>query len=135
MILFDTCAMFWTADRAPISAEAENAIAEAGQRDEPILLSAISAWEVGQLASRGRLALTMSPQRWFEEMLRASQLQLVDLSPSALISSSLLPGNPPRDPADRIIIATARELDHTIMTRDRWILEYAKAGHVRALAC
>ena len=61
--------------------------------------------------------------------------RLADLTPAIFIDSSFLPGQPPRDPADRIIIATARENDLTILTRDRLILEYAKAGNVRALAC
>ena len=135
MILLDTCAMFWTAEDAHLAAGARAAIEEAESMGRPLLLSAISAWEVGLLVSRGRLALTMAPLRWFEQLLRAPHLRLLDLSASALISSSSLPGNPPRDPADRIIIATAREQSLTIMTRDRLILEYGKAGHVLTLAC
>jgi PIN domain nuclease of toxin-antitoxin system len=52
-----------------------------------------------------------------------------------LANSCALPGQPPNDPADRIIIATARESDMTIVTRDHLILDYARAGHVRAMAC
>jgi PIN domain nuclease of toxin-antitoxin system len=42
---------------------------------------------------------------------------------------------PPRDPADRIIAATARAFDMTLVTRDRPLLDYADAGHLKALAC
>jgi PIN domain nuclease of toxin-antitoxin system len=57
------------------------------------------------------------------------------LSVETLTDSCELPGTPPDDPADRIIIATAREADMTIVTRDKQILEYSRAGHVRALVC
>jgi PIN domain nuclease of toxin-antitoxin system len=52
-----------------------------------------------------------------------------------LIASSFLPGKPPRDPTDRIIAATARELGALLVTRDRVLLEYGEAGHIAAMAC
>jgi PIN domain nuclease of toxin-antitoxin system len=61
--------------------------------------------------------------------------QLVDVTPSLFIDSCFLPGKLSRDPGDRIIVATARENDLTILTRDRKILDYSTAGHVLALAC
>ena len=57
------------------------------------------------------------------------------MTPDRLVNSSNLPGDLHRDPADRIIIATARELGMTILTRDRMILDYAARGHVSAMAC
>jgi PIN domain nuclease of toxin-antitoxin system len=60
---------------------------------------------------------------------------LTELTPEVLISSSYLPGSPPRDPADRIIAATARVQGYRLVTRDRLLLDYAEAGHVEALAC
>lgn len=62
-------------------------------------------------------------------------VSLADLSPSVLIASTTLPGEPPADPADRILIATAREFDYSLVTRDRQILDYALSGHVRAMGC
>jgi PIN domain nuclease of toxin-antitoxin system len=52
-----------------------------------------------------------------------------------LIASSFLPGKPPRDPVDRIIAATARELGATLVTRDRMLLDYGEQGHVKIIAC
>jgi PIN domain nuclease of toxin-antitoxin system len=52
-----------------------------------------------------------------------------------LISPSFLPGIPPKDPADRIFAATAREYGYRLVTRDRPLLEYARQGHIQALAC
>jgi PIN domain nuclease of toxin-antitoxin system len=57
------------------------------------------------------------------------------LSPDILIASSFLPGEPPRDPADRILLATARGLGATLITRDRLLLKYGENGGVSTIAC
>ena len=57
------------------------------------------------------------------------------MPPSVLVASTILPGVPPRDPADRILIATARVYGFTLVTRDRAILEYGAERHVQVLAC
>ena len=134
-ILLDTCAAIWLVAGAKVSQQAEAALNRAQALDEPVYISPITGWEIGMLALRGRFASPHPPNVWFNRLLAIDGVQLDALPPSVLIDSSFLPGEPPRDPGDRIIIAAAREHDHTIMTRDRVILDYAKAGHVRALAC
>jgi PIN domain nuclease of toxin-antitoxin system len=62
-------------------------------------------------------------------------VHLAELSPDILIASSYLPGTPPRDPMDRILIATARELAATLVTRDRAIVAYGAQGHVSVVEC
>jgi PIN domain nuclease of toxin-antitoxin system len=57
------------------------------------------------------------------------------LTPKILLDSTALPGSPPADPADRIIAATARVQGFVIVTRDRKLLDYAREGHIRAIAC
>jgi len=57
------------------------------------------------------------------------------MSPDLLIASSFLPGEPPRDPADRIMLATARDLGAALVTRDRALLDYGGQGHVKIVAC
>jgi PIN domain nuclease of toxin-antitoxin system len=57
------------------------------------------------------------------------------MSPELLIAASFLPGKPPRDPADRIIAATARDLGATLITRDRVLLDYGAQGHLSVVAC
>jgi PIN domain nuclease of toxin-antitoxin system len=105
------------------------------EREEPIYVSPITAWELGLLVSRGRLKLLMPPERWFFRVLQAPGLRLAEMRPELMIASSFLPGRPPRDPADRILAATAREFDFTLVTRDRPLLDYAEQGYMRALAC
>ncbi len=134
-ILLDTCAAIWLVAGAKVSQSAEEALNRAQARAEPVYISPITGWEIGLLALKGRFASPHPPKVWFSRLLAIDGVMLDALPPSVLIDSSFLPGEPPRDPGDRIIVAAAREHDHTIMTRDRVILDYAKAGHVRALAC
>jgi PIN domain nuclease of toxin-antitoxin system len=77
----------------------------------------------------------MTPERWFARLMQAPGLRLSDMPPNVLIAASFLPGNPPRDPADCIIVATAREFGYRLVTRDRPLLDYAEQGHVQALVC
>ncbi len=134
-ILLDTCAAIWLVADARVSAGAVNALQDARRRDEPLYVSPITGWEIGLLAQRGRFASPHPPKVWFDRLLSIDGVELDDLPPSVLIDSSSLPGSPPTDPADRIVIAAARERGHMIMTRDRPILDYGKAGHVRTIAC
>ena len=87
------------------------------------------------LASRGRLQLLIRPERWFSNLFEVPGVRLAEMSPDVLIASSFLPGKPPKDPTDRIIAATARELGATLITRDRALLDYGAQGHVAVLEC
>ena len=133
-ILLDTHAALWLAGESGWSKTGEAAIAEADEARVPVFVSPITAWEIGLLISKGRLALRLPPKVWFSELL-ASGIRLADLSPNVMIEASLLPGELHRDPADRILAATAREFGYRLMTRDRPLLAYAEAGHLEAVAC
>ena len=134
-LLLDTCALIWIAEDATISESAADALNQSHRARRPVYVSPISAWEVGMLISRGRLACLIKPELWFRRALDAPSLQLAEMSTDLLITSSFLPGIPPRDPADRIIAATVREFGYTLMTRDRLLLDYAEQGHIQALVC
>lgn len=134
-LLLDTCAAIWLSQSARMHPNAIAAIDEAADAERPIRLSLITSWELGLLAKRGRAAMAGQPRAIFEAFLRLPGVVLEALTSEILIESSLLPDSLHGDPADRIIIATARALDLTVVTRDRHILEYAARGHVRALAC
>jgi len=98
-----------------------------------LLVSAISVWEVAQLEALRRLELTMDVRTWVAQALSFPGLRLHGLSASIAIDSTHLPGSIHRDPADRILIATARRVGATFVTCDERILTYARAGHVKAL--
>jgi PIN domain nuclease of toxin-antitoxin system len=82
-----------------------------------------------------RNTLNRSPEIWFETLLGLPGVRLASMSPAVLIASALLPGEAPRDPADRIIAATARTFGYTVITRDGELLPYAAAGHISVTAC
>jgi len=133
-ILLDTCAAIWAAEPHGLSPGALEVLDQADRDGIPVLVSPITAWEMGMLVAKGRVALLASPMTWFSGLLETG-VQLADLSPSILVEASFLPQSRLRDPADRVIAATARALGYRIMTRDRPILTYAAAGHVQAIAC
>jgi PIN domain nuclease of toxin-antitoxin system len=134
-LLLDTCAAIWISEEQPLASNALTAIERSHRSGGFIYVSPITAWEIGLLVSRGKLTSPMSPQRWFERLLEAPGVRLADVSPDVLIASSFLPGAPPRDPADRILAATAREYGYRLMTRDTPLLTYAHQGHLQVLAC
>jgi PIN domain nuclease of toxin-antitoxin system len=95
-------------------------------------VSAISAWEVGMLEARGRLRFDMPCEEWVEQAFGMPGLSWMPLTPSICVCSSRLPGVFHGDLADRLIVATARELGAVLLTRDDPILRYAAEGHLRA---
>jgi PIN domain nuclease of toxin-antitoxin system len=133
-ILLDTCAAIWLANRSPLNGESMRELEAAKDAEGGIALSPISAWEIANLVSRGRLSLTLEPGAWFHALL-ASGIRLAGMPPEVLIASAFLPGTTLRDPADRIIAATARAFRYRLMTRDRPLLDFAAAGHLEAIAC
>lgn len=134
-LLLDTCAAIWLAQDEPVAPAVTQAIDQAAKDGVPVFVSPMSAWEIGLLNARGRLVMSMSPLAWFDALLAVPGIELADLTPRVLIASSFLPGDPPKDPADRIIATTARELGLQLVTRDRLLLDYAEQGHIQALAC
>ena len=133
-LLLDTNAAIWLS-RDELKASASEKLDEAARIGVATYLSPITAWEVGQLVSRNRLRLGATPQRWFARILALPNVHLAELSPDILITSSFLPGTPPRDPADRILLATARHLGATLVTRDRLLLKYGEEGQVSTMSC
>ena len=134
-VLLDTCAVIWIGHDQPISEDAEHILNQCRPDGRRALISSFSAWEMGMLVSKGRLRLSAPVIQWFEEFRQRSGAYIAELSPQILASSSFLPGQPPSDPADRVLIATARAMDLILITRDKAVLDYAREGWVRALAC
>jgi PIN domain nuclease of toxin-antitoxin system len=134
-LLLDTCAAIWIAEAQRLSQAATDALEQAHDSAAAVYVSPITAWEVGLLVSRGRLNLQIEPRQWYRRLFDVLNLREAELSATVLIGSSFLPGQPPRDPADRILAATAREFGYRLVTRDRPLLQYAERGHIQSLAC
>jgi PIN domain nuclease of toxin-antitoxin system len=90
----------------------------------------ISCWEVAKLVEVGRLQLTITTFEWLNQALAYPGVQLLDLTVSIIVESTQLPGTFHRDPADQIIVATARVYNVPILTIDSKILAYP---HVQTL--
>lgn len=134
-LLLDTCAALWMSGNEYMKVAAVAALDAAVRAGETFYLSPITAWEVGILAARNRITLPSRPETWFRKVTATQGITLAGLPGEVLIAASFLPGTPPNDPMDRIIIATAREYGYRIVTRDRLILAYAESGLVMALPC
>jgi PIN domain nuclease of toxin-antitoxin system len=134
-LLLDTHAILWMFGGEALSGPATAAIDEVWTSGGALLVSPISTWEIGMLVRKGRIALPIAPMRWVKAMLEAPGVQLAEMSPEVLVDASFLPMCPLRDPADQILVATARATGSALITRDGPILSYAEAGHVQAVAC
>jgi PIN domain nuclease of toxin-antitoxin system len=96
-------------------------------------IAAISLWELALLATRGRVVLGKPIDLWLDAALAEPGPTIEPLNVQVAIQSSSLPGDLHRDPADRMIVATARVTNAVLMTRDRRILDYAAQGHLTAV--
>lgn len=99
-------------------------------RYEELLLSAISPWEFSKLLEKERIGISCNPEEWIAEALDMPKLRLVPLTPTIACRSTSLPHHFNGDPADQIIVATAREENATILTKDQIIWKYR---HVRSV--
>jgi len=133
-LLLDTCAIIWLFNRSLMREEARKAIAEAAVA-QALYVSPFSAWEIATLVRKKKIVLSMSPRDWFGFVAQHPAITLAPLDYDLLIESCLLPDDPPSDPADRIVIETARRLRLCVVTRDGPILQYSASGHVATLAC
>jgi PIN domain nuclease of toxin-antitoxin system len=104
------------------------------RRRSGLVVSAISIWEIGVHNARGRVQLSVPLRDWVERALAGPGIQLATLDAAIAVESTLLPGAPEADPADRFLIATARTQGLALATRDQGILAYGKLGLVRVLA-
>ena len=133
-LLLDTHIWLWYAEgSATLLPAASVRKLDRVRKDDGLLISAISVWEVGTLSSKGRIQLSISLRAWVDRALNAPGVRLIPLDAAAAAESTLLPGELQGDPADRFLIATARTQDVALATRDRAILDYGKAGFVRVV--
>lgn len=129
MIMLDTQVWVWWTTNHPRLSPSHRQVIEQGEPDG-VAVSAISVWEVAMLVCKGRLDLGEQVQAWLDRVISLPTLHLVPPSPQILLDSTLLPGNFHADPADRIIVATARAHASPLLTTDQKILRYE---HVRSI--
>ncbi len=133
-IVLDTHVWLWLVggEASQLASAAVEEIERVGRRGD-VLISAITVWEVAMLAAKGRITLSRPVDDWVRLALQAPGARLLALDPEIAMESTRLPGSAHGDPADRILIASARVTGGRLATRDRQILEYAASGHVAVL--
>ena len=133
-ILIDTHILIWLADgdSSKISPKIKNIIENVFQR-RFIYVSAISLLEISRLAKRNRVHLSVPIHEWIKQILSFPDFKIIDLDYKIAVESYNLPGEFHADPADRIIVATARVHNIPLITMDRQMLDYAQKGFVRVL--
>lgn len=129
MILLDTHIWLWAVQGDPRFEERHRTVLDA-RRDGGLGVSPFSCWEVAMLVRKNRITLPYPPQRWIDLALTYPGIQLLGLTQQILVESTLLPEPFHGDPADRIIVATARAHDIPLFSEDRLILDYPHVKHV-----
>ncbi len=129
MIVLDTHIWVWWVDESSQLSERHTQLIQDNEQTG-LGVSAISCWEVAKLVELGRLGLAGSIAEWMEQAIIYPGIELLPLTPHIAIESTKLPGNFHRDPADQIIVATARVHNLSLLTVDHLILDYP---HVHTL--
>ena len=133
LLLLDTHVVLWAAfNEERLGRRAAKAI-NLASRENRLAVSAITPWEIGMLASKKRIHFYKNVLEWVLETLAKPGVALAPLEPAIAVASTCLPFEMHPDPADRILVATARHLGATLATADEALLALAKKGHFRAM--
>lgn len=123
MILLDTHIwVWWVSENEQLAEDHRRIIQE--HIDSGLGVSIISCWEVAKLVEYDRLRLAYPVGRWIREALAYPGIELLDLTPAIVVESTQLPDNFHSDPADQMIVATARVYDIALLTVDSDIVNY-----------
>ena len=123
MILLDTHAWVWWVHGDSSLLDKHREMLDASVA-EGIAVSIISCWEVAKLVEYERLELPEAVDLWIETALAYPGVELLHLSPRIVVEATKLPGKFHRDPADQLLVATARVLGLALATADRRIVRY-----------
>ncbi|MCC7265489.1 MAG: type II toxin-antitoxin system VapC family toxin [Candidatus Latescibacteria bacterium] len=134
-LLLDTHTWIWLMNgEEPLRSSPARRVIEAAAGKALLRVSPISVWEVGMLEAKGRIALDLEVEAWVGQALAAPGIALAPLTAEIALASSRLPGALHGDPADRMLVATARSLGAALVTRDKELVAYGKRGFVPVLA-
>lgn len=133
LLLLDTHAWIWSVEgEARRVGRRARAIISRAQSSESIRISPVTLFEVAALHTSGRLRLARPLEQWIRDALALPGARIAELSPTAAIDAGAIPRGALADPLDRLLVATARQLDAIFLTGDAEILDYARdTGNVR----
>jgi PIN domain nuclease of toxin-antitoxin system len=131
MIVIDTHVLvWWVSGMKSLSTTAEKVVKDTLLSGSEVIVSSISAWEISMLIEKGRLVLSMDVASWLDEVSQIDGVRFVPVDNEIGIKSTVLPGEFHKDPADRMIVATARKLAAPLVTADEKIIDYE---HVKTI--
>ena len=123
--LLDTHVLLWWLNDLDRLSWAQRDIVNAVNSKSPLFVSDISLWEVAMLYHLGRIRLLIPLREWLDKAAAPPLVQRYGISPAIAAEVAALPASFHRDPADRILVATARVLGVTLLTQDRRIIDAA----------
>lgn len=128
--LLDTHILLWWLGEDPRLSPEQRHILETADAENPLWVADITLWEIATLFSLGRIKLHLPLREWLEQATAPPLVRRISITPAIAAEVAALPDSFHRDPADRILVATARISGATLVTRDRRIIE---SGLVRTL--
>jgi PIN domain nuclease of toxin-antitoxin system len=133
-ILLDTHALVWLLEDSEHIGDPVHAQIQQAADEDALFVSAITPWEIAMLVAKGRLRLGQDVNEWISAALSLPGIRLEPLSPAIAVAGTRLPWEVHPDSADRILLATARHLDATLITADGKMLDYGAQGFVKCIA-
>ncbi|HVR75037.1 MAG TPA: type II toxin-antitoxin system VapC family toxin [Planctomycetota bacterium] len=121
--LLDTHVLLWWLEGGGRLPASHQAAIESARAERPLLVCGITLWEIATLVARRRVRLALPLRDWLERATAAPLVHRVDLTPAVASEVAALPESFHRDPADRIIVATARVHGAAVVTSDRRIID------------
>lgn len=106
---------------------------EQAARSGRLWVSVMSVWEIGMLVAKDRIRLSMPVDEWVRQASLTPGMQMLGVIPEIALESTRLPDTPHGDPIDRLLMASARVHNLTLVTADEKILAYSSQGHLKAL--
>lgn len=132
-LVIDTHVWLWLeSDPDRLSEPARSRIEQAA-RVGKLWVSVMSVWEIGMLVAKDRIRLSMPVDEWVRQASATPGMQMLGVVPEIALESTRLPDEPHGDPVDRLLMASARVHNLTLITADEKILAYADQGHLKAL--
>lgn len=130
MIVLDTHALVWWVNGSSSLSRAALQAIESGLRGDGVVASSISAWEIAMLVAKGKLEISMDVSHWLDLAGEAEGFRFIPVDNVVAVRSVTLPGEFHADPADRMIVALARELGAPLVSADTKITRYP---HVKSI--
>ena len=132
-LVIDTHVWLWLESEPGRLGRPARARIEQAARAGQLWVSVMSVWEIGMLVAKDRIRLSMPVDEWVRQASATPGMQMLGVIPEIALESTRLPDAPHGDPVDRLLMASARLHNLTLVTADEKILAYAKQGHLKAL--